>query len=245
MKITGIIPARIASTRLPEKPLKKLGDKTIVEWVYLNSSKSQLLNELVVATDSEIICEHVKSFGGKAILTSDKHTNGTERVGEAAQILKCDVAVNIQGDEPFMRADMIDKAVEPFLNGFKGISTLKTKIVKEDDLKNPAICKVITDSENNAIYFSRLPIPYVRDNDIKPVYYKHIGLYAYDVETLDKMVKMPEVEIETAEKLEQLRALYNGIKIRLGETDYRGVEINTPEDLIIAAKLLDFLKNQA
>jgi 3-deoxy-manno-octulosonate cytidylyltransferase (CMP-KDO synthetase) len=229
MDIVIVIPARIGSTRLPEKPLKMLCDKTIINRVYEKALQTGYT--VVVATDSKQIFDHVKSFDGNAIMTDEGHNSGTDRIAEVAQAIKADVYVNVQGDEPFIRKDMIIKAIEPFNTGFKGISTLKTCITDMIDISNPNIVKVVSDNDNNALYFSRAPIPFNRDNISNLKYFKHIGLYVYDRETLKIITSLPESELESIEKLKQLHAMQNNIKIKVFEVDYDGVEINTPEDL--------------
>ncbi|MCK9224417.1 MAG: 3-deoxy-manno-octulosonate cytidylyltransferase [Candidatus Muirbacterium halophilum] len=229
MNIVIVIPARIASTRLPQKPLKMLCGKTIINRVYEKALETGF--DVVVATDSKLILEHVESFNGKAILTRDDHNSGTDRIAEVCEKIKADIYINVQGDEPFIRKDMILKAVEPFKTGFKGVSTLKTKIVYKEDINNPNTVKVVSDYNNNALYFSRSPIPYNRDNVENVNYYKHIGLYVYDKDTLKNITSIDESELESIEKLEQLRAMQNNIKIKVFEVVYDGVEINTPEDL--------------
>ncbi|MGM0608786.1 MAG: 3-deoxy-manno-octulosonate cytidylyltransferase [Candidatus Muiribacteriota bacterium] len=231
MKISGIIPARIGSTRLFEKPLQLINGKSLIQRVYENTIKCTHLDNVIVATDSEKILNHVESFNGKVIMTSKNHRNGTERVAEVVEKIKADVVVNIQGDEPFIRPDMIEKLIKPYFKGFKGLATLKVKIDKKEDINSTSVVKVVCDKNDNALYFSRLPIPFNRDGDFIPHYYKHIGLYAYDEYSLKKIINTESVQIEKAEKLEQLRALYSGLKIKVLETEYDGVEINTPEDL--------------
>ena len=240
MNVIAIIPARYGSTRLDGKPLLDIGGKPMVQWVYERAKKAKLIRDVMVATDDKRVMSAVERFGGKAVMTSSSHRSGTDRIAEAAGSLNADVIVNVQGDEPLIEPEMIDEAIKPLLaESSLLISTLKTRIANEEELKDPNVVKVVTDREGFAIYFSRLPIPYVRDSsefgvrssELKATYYKHIGLYVYRKDFLLKFAKMKPTPLEDAEKLEQLRVLENGYKIKVVQTKYNSVGVDTKEDL--------------
>src|SRR3972149_1334885 len=186
MNVIAIIPARYGSTRLDGKPLLDIAGKPMVQWVYERAKKAKLIRDVMVATDDKRVMSAVERFGGKAVMTSSSHRSGTDRIAEAAGSLNADVIVNVQGDEPLIEPEMIDEAIKPLLaESSLLISTLKTRIANEEELKDPNVVKVVTDREGFAIYFSRLPIPYVRESsefgvrssELKATYYKHIGIY--------------------------------------------------------------------
>jgi 3-deoxy-manno-octulosonate cytidylyltransferase (CMP-KDO synthetase) len=243
MKVLGVIPARYASSRFPGKPLVMIGGKSMIQRVYDQSMKSRNLDKVVIATDDTRIKEHVLGFGGEVFITSTSHTSGTERIGEVIQQMEqsgiddYDVVVNIQGDEPRLNPEQIDIAVECFLDPSVQISTLKKVITQQDEIFNPNVVKVVVDSNSNAIYFSRSTIPYLRDLDPKEwipmhIIYKHVGLYAYRIDILKELLKLPVSALEMAESLEQLRWLENGFKIKVVPTFYETVSVDTPEDLL-------------
>ncbi|MCX7770227.1 MAG: 3-deoxy-manno-octulosonate cytidylyltransferase [Proteobacteria bacterium] len=255
MKVTAVIPARISSTRLPEKPLAIIGDKPLIQWVYENVKKSRYVNEIIVATDNEKIIEVVKKFGGKAQMTSPHHPSGTDRIAEVARKLDSEIILNVQGDEPFIDVEVIDTVLRLMLKDQTiEMASAKTHITDIADFFNPAVVKVICDKNDRAIYFSRAPIPYFRDefqqykkngkldkqtvNKICGVSYKHIGIYGYKWDFLMKFTKMKESFLEGVEKLEQLRALENGIIIKVPTVKYTGFGIDTPADLERARKIL-------
>ncbi|MBI5747693.1 MAG: 3-deoxy-manno-octulosonate cytidylyltransferase [Nitrospinae bacterium] len=233
MKIIAIIPARYASTRFPGKPLASINGKPLIQHVWERVSKAQSLNRVIVATDDERIFKTVKEFGGEAEMTLQNHSTGTDRISEVAKRLKTDIIVNVQGDEPLIEPDVIDEAVKPLMNNSEILmATLKTRIINNEELKDPNVVKVVTDRDDFALYFSRFPIPYVRDSgQEKYIYYKHIGIYVYKKDFLLKFAQMRPTLLEEAEKLEQLRALENGYKIKVVETDYNSIGVDTPEDL--------------
>ena len=240
MNVIAIIPARYGSTRLDGKPLLDIGGKPMVQWVYERAKKAKFIRDVMVATDDKRVMSAVERFGGKAVMTSSSHRSGTDRIAEAAGSLNADVIVNVQGDEPLIEPEMIDEAIKPLLaESSLLISTLKTRIANEEELKDPNVVKVVTDREGFAIYFSRLPIPYVRESsefgvrssELKATYYKHIGLYVYRKDFLLKFAKMKPTPLEDAEKLEQLRVLENGYKIKVVQTKYNSVGVDTQEDL--------------
>ncbi|TAF76343.1 MAG: 3-deoxy-manno-octulosonate cytidylyltransferase [Bacteroidetes bacterium] len=237
MKILGIIPARFASTRFPGKPLVKIGQKTMIQRVYEQTLKSKLIADVIVATDNQQIFEHVISFGGKAIMTSETHQSGTDRCQEVVSKLQSnyDFVINVQGDEPFINPQQID-ALAQSLNENTQIATLYKKITSEDQLFSTNTPKVIKNINQEAIYFSRHPIPFLRGVENKNWllnhdFYKHIGLYAYKTQILEAITKLQPSKLEKAESLEQLRWLENGFKINLIETNVETFGIDSPEDL--------------
>ncbi len=239
LRFVAIIPARYASTRFPGKPLVDIGGKTMIQRVYDQVSKE--LDDVYVATDDQRIFDKVLSFGGKVIMTSDAHRSGTDRCYEAFTKLEdwFDVVINVQGDEPFIQPEQIEALKNCFADDETQIATLVKKITDKDGVEvlfNPNSPKVVIDKQNNALYFSRSPIPYKRGSDEKNWmaehdYYKHVGVYAYRSEVLSQIVQMPPSKLELAESLEQLRWLENGLKIKAGFTDVETVGIDTPEDL--------------
>lgn len=231
MKFLGIIPARYLSTRLEGKPLKNIHGHTMIEWVYKRASKSKL-DYLVVATDDQRIFDEVIKFGGNAIMTSDKHTNGTSRIAEVCgKITNYDVIINIQGDEPLIEADMINSLVDSFKENKELVmATLKHKIKDIKEIENPNNVKVITDKKDYAIYFSRSVIPYQRNNK-NIEYFKHIGIYGYKRDFVIEYSKMPSTILEETESLEQLRVLENGYKIKVLETQHSLIGVDTEENL--------------
>lgn len=243
MKVVGIIPARYNSSRFKGKALADICGKPMIQYVYERAKKARLIDDLIVATDDRRIYNTVINFGGKAVLTKI-HSSGTDRIAEAAKKIKADIIVNIQGDEPLISSRMIDSAVSYFKKDKSAVmGTMKKEIASIEETHNPNIVKVITDKDNNAIYFSRLPIPFLRDENNKSkvpekTYYKHIGLYLYKRPFLLKFSKMKQTLLEKKEKLEQLRALENGYKIKVYETEYDTIGVDTPEDLKQVKKLI-------
>lgn len=231
MKFLGIIPARYSSTRLEAKPLKKIHGHTMIEWVYKRAKKSEL-HDLVVATDDKRIYDEVISFGGKAIMTSEIHPNGTSRIAEVCEKMDdYDVIINIQGDEPLIEADMINSLINTFKeNKDLVMATLKHKLNSKEEIENPNSVKVICDKNNYAIYFSRSVIPYPRKNE-NISYYKHIGIYAYKRDFVIEYSKMLSSPLEEAESLEQLRVLENGYKIKVLETSHSLIGVDTEQNL--------------
>lgn len=233
MKTVAIIPSRYGSSRFPGKPLALISGKPMIQWVYENVSKSKVLDSVYVATDDQRIYDCVESFGGKALMTSDKHTCGTDRLAECAEILKLeddDLVLNIQGDEPLIKAEMVQDLYSCFDQEDVYMGTLKKRIEVNEELDNPNVVKVINDLNDYAIYFSRYCMPYERDGK-KAVHYKHIGAYGYKTWFLKKYSKMEKTPLEIAESLEQLRVLENGFRIRVKETAYQTVGVDTPEQV--------------
>ncbi len=237
--IVGIIPARFASSRLLGKPLADICGKPMLQHTYESVMKSKLINEIIIAVDDEKVARVAMSFGAKVVMTPKEILTGSDRIAYVAKDLpSAKIIVNIQGDEPFIVGDMIDQAVEPLLfDKSVNVSTLVKKIETVEELKSPSIPKVVFDYQNNALYFSRSPIPYVRD--AKSNYeritnadiYKHIGLYVFRKDALLKFTSLEPTELENIEKLEQLRMLENGMKIKIVVTEYDNLAIDTPEDL--------------
>ncbi len=235
MKIVAIIPARYDSARFKGKPLAHICGKPMVQWVYEAAAKVRGISEVIVATDSRQILEAVEGFGGKARLTSSAHQSGTDRIAEVVRDLDCDIVTNIQADEPLINPLMIEEALLPLTqNKDIPMGTLKSSIKRLPELLDPNVVKVVTDSKDFAIYFSRAPIPYHRKGwDLKnqPRNFKHIGLYVYRRDFLLRFSKMESTPLEQIEGLEQLRALENGYQILVPTTQYDSFGVDTPEDL--------------
>lgn len=242
MNITAVIPARYASTRFPGKALAEIGGKPMIQHVFERTARASLVNGVIVATDDERICQVVNAFGGVCRMTSPDHETGTDRLAEVAAGLDADIVVNVQGDEPLIEPAMIDQAIRPFLDDPSlKMGTLKTRIRCLHDFLSPNAVKVVTGSDGNALYFSRSPLPFFRDKwkDLKDesfasgklLCYKHVGLYVFRRDFLLEFAAMSPTFLETSEKLEQLRALENGVKIRVVETEFESIGVDTPEDL--------------
>ena len=232
-KFIAIIPSRYGSTRFPGKPLALIKGKPMIQWVYEHVSEVTEISEVYVATDDQRIFDAVNGFGGKALMTSDKHTCGTDRLAECADILSLspeDIVLNIQGDEPLIKKEMVQDLISCFDAPEVYMGTLKKHIEVEEELSNPNVVKVITDVNENAIYFSRYCLPYERDEK-KAEHFKHIGVYGYTVKFLKEYSHMPKTSLEIAESLEQLRVIENGYKIRVKETLYQTVGVDTPEQI--------------
>lgn len=238
LTIIGVIPARYGSTRLPAKALAMIHGKPMIQHVYERCLKAKLLTEVMVATDDKRIFDSVINFGGNAVMTSKAHKSGTDRIGEAVRKIRCDIVVNIQGDEPMIDPGNIDKAIEPLITDIRlNISTLCFKITDKKEITNPNAVKAVSNKDGNALYFSRSVIPFNRDNT-KAEYFKHIGLYVYRKDYLMKLVKMKPSKLEMAEKLEQLRVLESGEKIRVIEIKRDSHSVDTPADLKKVRKLI-------
>jgi 3-deoxy-manno-octulosonate cytidylyltransferase (CMP-KDO synthetase) len=245
MNIVGVIPARYASTRLPGKPLAQIGDKPMIQRVYERASKSTLLGRVIVATDDKRVKKACKKFDAEVYLTSSELPSGTDRVAAVARehAKDADVVVNIQGDEPFIPPQMIDQAVEPLIfDPTVVMATLAKPIHDVESLGSPSIVKVVFDYENYALYFSRSPIPFIRDQHRfgellrANLFHRHVGLYVYRREALFEFTEIEPTDLERAEALEQLRALEHGVKIKVVETEYESLAVDTPEDLETARR---------
>ena len=233
MRVTGIIPSRYASTRFPGKPLADIGGKTMIRRVYEQASQSKLLSEVIVATDDERIFKEVESFGGKVVMTSTEHKNGTERCAEVAAKIDADVIINIQGDEPFIEPVQIDLLADCFNEVDTQIATLIRKIDWDDELRNPSRIKVVLNKKNEAMYFSRsiIPNPISKQHFDELEFYLHIGIYGFRKEVLMELVKLPPTPLEGTESLDQLRWLENSYRIKCKETSHISISIDTPQDL--------------
>jgi 3-deoxy-manno-octulosonate cytidylyltransferase (CMP-KDO synthetase) len=229
MKTIAVIPARLASTRLPRKMLRQIAGQTLLGRVYEGVRSSPLLNDVIVATDSDEIMQVCRQHGWNARMTSPAHRSGTERVREISDSVAADVYLNIQGDEPLTRAEHIATLLLLMKDTNIQLGTLKTR-AKSEDINNPNAVKVVTDAAGKALYFSRATIPYDRDGG-NPGYFKHLGFYAYRKAALDRFCALPESALERSERLEQLRFLENGIPIHVAETPYDTVGVDTEEDL--------------
>ena len=247
MKVIGIIPSRYASTRFPSKPLAMIKGKTMIQRVWEQAWKSKL-DAVVVATDDMRIADEVLKFGGQYVLTDPNHRSGTDRCREALYMVEgqYDAVVNIQGDEPFIDPAQINQVIELIGRDDTQLASLAKRIEDEDELFSPNVVKVVMDKQGNALYFSRNPIPFMRNLDHdkwlqKGEFYKHIGLYAYKTETLCQIAEMQSTALEKAESLEQLRWLENGLRIRMGITQLESLSIDTQEDY---EKAMQFAQNQ-
>lgn len=231
-KIAIIIPARYGSTRLPGKPLIKINEKPIIQWVYEKASQSKYASTVIVATDDEKIAHAVRDFGGNVQMTSPDHQSGSDRIAEIVRNNPdIEIAVNVQGDEPLIKPESIDMAIKALVDDKNSdISTLIREIEDSEEAQNPNVVKAVIANDGSALYFSRSPIPYERNKNEAPTY-AHIGLYAYKRDSLLKMTSLPQSTLEKAESLEQLRALQNGMKIKTAVVDYKPVGIDTEADL--------------
>ncbi|NQT95462.1 MAG: 3-deoxy-manno-octulosonate cytidylyltransferase [Candidatus Omnitrophica bacterium] len=244
MTSVGIIPARYHATRFEGKVLAIISGKPMIQHVWERAKKAHTLDDLIVAADDERIIKVVEEFGGKAIFTSKSHPSGTDRLREIANPLDVDIVVNIQGDEPLLHHSMIDHLVSALIEDKELVmATLMRKLDNPRDIEDPNIVKVVVDKNNIALYFSRSRIPFIRDEDIahssrRLPYYKHIGLYAYTKDFLFTFANLPPSSLEKYEKLEQLRALENGYKIKVIETKYDTIGVDTPQDLEIVKERL-------
>jgi 3-deoxy-manno-octulosonate cytidylyltransferase (CMP-KDO synthetase) len=252
MRVLAVIPARYGSTRLPGKPLADIGGKPMIQHVYESASKAPELDRVLVATDDRRIERAVKSFGGEVVMTSRRHASGTDRLAEVARKIKADWLVNVQGDLPFIRAETIARAVHPMRrNPAIPMSTVRAPIYDEEEWRNPNVVKVLTDCAGFALYFSRSPIPYVRNRRFDPSGkkhrlrserrlwgYRHLGLYVYRREFLLTFAGLRPTALERIESLEQLRALENGYRIYVAEVNERSIEVDTPTDLRKAERYL-------
>jgi len=239
MKAIAVIPARLASTRLARKMLRDVLGKPLIGVVYEAVRLSPLLSEVIIATDSEEIMSACRERAWNARLTSSQHRSGTERVHEISNTESADVYINVQGDEPLVRAEQIGRLLQVMENPAVQVGTLITPAA-DTDIANPNAVKVVTDLKGRALYFSRATIPFDRDNS-SPRYFKHLGLYAYRKPALDKFVSLSESFLENSERLEQLRFLENGIPIYVGETPYDSVGVDTEEDL---RRVMEILKTR-
>ena len=238
MKIGAFIPARYAATRFPAKLMQTLGDKTVIRHTYDNTVATGLFDAVYVVTDSEIIFNEITQNGGKAIMSKRSHESGSDRIAEAVQDLDIDIVVNVQGDEPFVKREPLEKVIAVFSDAKVQVASLMQVLTDSALIQDPNYVKVAVDKNNNALFFSRSVIPYPRSTESPITYYEHIGVYAFQKQALLNFTNWPMSPLEAAEKIECLRYLENGVSIKMVITEYMGVEIDTPADLIKAAKLL-------
>jgi len=239
MKIIAVIPARYASTRFPAKLMQDLGGKTVILRTYEAALQTGLFDDVFVVTDSDLIYNEITTHNGKAIRSVKNHESGSDRIAEAVENMDVDIVVNVQGDEPFIDKDSLGKIIELYKADTEkkiDLVSLMREITAENDIQNPNNVKVITDQNGFALYFSRSVIPYQRDRDVSVKYFQHIGVYAFRKEALMDFYRLPMQSLEASEKLEQLRYLEYGKKIRMIETSHIGIGIDTPEDLEKARK---------
>ena len=233
-----MIPARYAATRFPAKLMQLLGNKTVILHTYNNTVATGLFDEVMVVTDSEIIFNEIVSNGGKAVMSRREHESGSDRIAEAIVTLDVDIVVNVQGDEPFVQREPLEKLLAAFDDITVKVASLMQVLHDQKFIDDANYVKVAVDKNFNALMFSRSPIPYHRDKLVMPVYYEHIGVYAFRKQALLNFTAWPVTPLEAAEKIECLRYLENGITLKMIVTAYMGIEIDTPEDLVRAAKLL-------
>ena len=241
MKVIAVIPARYASTRFPAKLMQDLGGKTVITRTYEAAVNTNLFDDVFVVTDSDLIFNEIVSQGGKAIMSSKEHESGSDRIAEAVTNLDVDIVINIQGDEPFIDKDSLEQLIQVYKNDVKGevdLASLMREITAIQDIENPNNVKVVVDQNGFALYFSRSVIPYPREINVGVRYMQHIGIYAFRKQALLDFYNLPMKSLEASEKLEQLRYLEFGKRIKMVETNHVGIGIDTPEDLEKARRLL-------
>ena len=238
MKKIAMIPARYAATRFPAKLMQLLGNKTVIRHTLDNTIATGLFDDVMVVTDSQIIFDEIITNGGKAIMSKKPHESGSDRIAEAIENIDVDIVVNVQGDEPFVKREPLEKLLQVFEDKTVQVASLMQVLTDEKSIADPNYVKVAVDKNMNSLLFSRSPIPYRRDITMQPVYYEHIGVYAFKKQALLNFTNWPITPLEAAEKIECLRYLENGILLKMVITNYMGIEIDTPEDLKKAAQLL-------
>lgn len=241
MKIIAVIPARYASTRFPAKLLQDLGGKSVILRTYEAALATNLFDDVFVVTDSDLIFNEIELNGGKAIMSQKEHESGSDRIAEAVENMNVDVVINVQGDEPFINKEALNQLVEVFKNDTEkkvDLASLMFEITTKEEISNPNNVKVIIDQKGFALYFSRSVIPFPREENVGVRYMKHIGIYAFRKEALMDFYRLPMLSLEASEKLEQLRYLEYGKRIRMIETSHGSIGIDTPEDLEKARELL-------
>ena len=236
--IVALIPARFDATRFNGKLMAKLGDKTVIRRTFDATVATGLFNEVIIVTDSKIIYDEISSHGGKAMMSKKEHESGSDRIAEAAEGINADLIVNVQGDTPFVKREPLEILLRQFDDPSVQVASLMQILTKQTEIDDPNFVKVAVDKNMNSLFFSRSVIPYPRDQDVPVVYYEHIGVYAFRKKTLLDFTKWPVTPLEAAEKIECLRYLEHGIPLRMIVVEYMGVEIDTPEDLAKASKLL-------
>ena len=237
-KIGAFIPARYAATRFPAKLMQMLGDKSVIRHTYDNTKATSLFDEVYVVTDSEIIFNEIVDNGGKAIMSKRLHESGSDRIAEAIENLDIDIVVNVQGDEPFVKRAPLEQVLACFKDPAVKVASLMQILTNPASIEDPNYVKVSVDKNWNALFFSRSVIPYPRSTERVITYYEHVGVYAFKKQALIDFTNWPMSPLEATEKIECLRYLENGVSIKMAVTNYMGVEIDTPEDLIKAAALL-------
>jgi 3-deoxy-D-manno-octulosonate cytidylyltransferase len=238
MKKLAVIPARYAATRFPAKLMQQLGDKTVILHTYENTVSAGLFDDVLVVTDSPVIFDEITSHGGNAIMSKKEHESGSDRIAEAIEHLDVDVIINVQGDEPFMEKQSLAGLLRVFEDENVQVASLMHTIDNEEQINNPNIVKVVTDKQGFALLFSRSPIPYKRNTEASFKYFRHIGVYGYRKLALLRFVQWPVSSLENIEKLEQLRYLENGVRIKMVTTESSAIGIDTPEDLVAARQRL-------
>ena len=238
MKKVALIPARYDATRFPGKLMQMLGSKTVIRQTYDATVATELFDEVIVVTDSEIISNEIISHGGKAVISKKEHESGSDRIAEAALDLNVDIIVNVQGDTPFVKKQPLEKLLHQFDDPSVQVASLMQVLKDEKEINDPNFVKVVVDQKMNSLFFSRSPIPYPRDNSVPITYYEHIGVYAFRKKALIDFTRWPITPLEASEKIECLRYLEHGIPLRMVVVRYMGIEIDTPEDLQRAVKLL-------
>jgi 3-deoxy-manno-octulosonate cytidylyltransferase (CMP-KDO synthetase) len=233
-----MIPARYAATRFPAKLMQQLGDKSVIRHTYDNTVKTGLFTDTIVVTDSDIIFKEISSHGGRALMSKKQHESGSDRIAEAAAGLEVDIILNVQGDEPFVKKEPLEKLLAVFSDPQVQVASLMQVMKDEKVVRDENYVKVATDLQGNALFFSRSIIPYPRNKEVAVTFYEHIGVYAFRKQALLDFTGWPQTPLEIAEKVECLRYLEHGVPIRMVTTEYMGVEIDTPADLETAAKLL-------
>lgn len=233
-----MIPARYAATRFPGKLMQLLGNKPVIRHTYDATVATGLFDEVIVVTDSDIIYNEIVQHGGKAVMSLKEHESGSDRIAEAAEKINTDIIVNVQGDTPFVKKAPLEKLLNQFDDPSVQVASLMQLLTKQSEINDPNFVKVAVDKNMNSLFFSRSVIPYPRDKDVSPVYYEHIGVYAFRKQALIDFTRWPVTPLEAAEKVECLRYLEYGIPLRMVVVDYMGVEIDTPDDLKKAASLI-------
>ncbi|MBL7745145.1 MAG: 3-deoxy-manno-octulosonate cytidylyltransferase [Chitinophagaceae bacterium] len=234
----AMIPARYAATRFPAKLMQILGNKTVIRHTYEATIATGLFDEVIVVTDSDIIYDEIASHGGKAVMSKKEHESGSDRIAEAAKEMNVDIIVNVQGDTPFVKRAPLEKLLHQFDDPSVQVASMMQVLTNPSEIDDPNFVKVAVDKNMNSLFFSRSVIPYPRDKKAPVTYYEHIGVYAFRKKALIDFTQWPVTPLEAAEKVECLRYLENGIPLRMVVVDYMGIEIDTPEDLQRASKLL-------
>lgn len=234
-----MIPARYAATRFPAKLMQQLGNKTVIRHTYDATLATGLFDEVLVVTDSDIIFSEIKNNGGRVAMSRADHQSGTDRIAEAAIGMEADIIVNVQGDTPFVKRDPLERLLDQFNDQSVQVASMMQVLTKPSEIADPNFVKVAVDKKMNSLFFSRSVIPFARDTNTTPVYYEHIGVYAFRKKALLDFTNWPVSSLEAIEKIECLRYLENGVSLRMIVVDYMGVEIDTPDDLEKAMKLMN------